>query len=129
MFAMRFNRYRKDFQRALLEDEKNVKACLALGVDEAKEMRAAAWAKQLERCFVVLAKSRKSAESDPKSSTWKIAVAAFMKKTRLCRIGWLAEELVMGTESSVARYVSEFFRGRRTAAQEAFYVLTTEVLD
>ena len=59
----------------------------------------------------------------------KIAVAAFMKKTRLCRNGWLADELVMGTESSVARYVSEFFRGKRIAARAAFDVLTTEVLD
>lgn len=84
---------------------------------------------RVERCFRALDKGGKSVESDPKSSDWKIAVAAVMKKTRLCRNGWLADELVMGTESSVARYVSEFFRGKRTAAQEAFDVLTTKVLD
>ena len=80
---------------------------LALGVNDAKETRAAAWTLQLERCLVALAKGRESVESDPKSSDWKIAAAAFMKETRPCRNGWSADELVMGTESSVARYVSE----------------------
>jgi len=117
------------FGEALLKEEKNPKACLELGVDEAKEMRESAWGSRLASCLKVLGKSSLDIESVLKSASWKIAVAGYMKKRMLCRNGWLAERLGMGTQSAVARCSSELFRGERNAAEKDMKILMTKVLD
>jgi hypothetical protein len=106
-----------EFRQALLDDEKTLKACLELGVDEAKAMREDAWTAELGSCLRILGKRDADAAEEAKSADWKVATAAWMKKSRLCRNGWLAARLRMGPESSVARYVSEFLSGKRTSAQ------------
>ena len=134
--AMEFERMSKGwamgsmgFKKSLLDDEKALKASLALGVDDAKEMREAAWEFKLDKCLDALGKGVSDIEEGMKSAGWKVAVAAYMKKRLLCRNGWLADRLMMGTESSVARYVSEFLRSQRPSAQSDYDILTTEVLD
>ncbi|MDA7640799.1 hypothetical protein N8787_04095 [Opitutaceae bacterium] len=42
-----------------------------------------------------------------------VAIAGYMKLKRLCRNGWLAERLGMGSESGVSRYVSQMQSGGR----------------
>ncbi|MDE0768095.1 MAG: hypothetical protein OSB19_06855 [Opitutaceae bacterium] len=55
-----------------------------------------------------------------RSSAWKVAVAGYMKLKRLCRNGWLAERLDMGSDSGVSRYVSQMQSGEREGAKELF---------
>ena len=83
-------------------------------------MRETAWAAELAHCQKILGKGEADAAVDAKSADWKVATAAWMKKTRLCRNGWLAGKLRMGPESSVARYVSEFLNGRRPSVRAIF---------
>ena len=83
----------------------------------------------MERCREILGRSKEQIVNDLKSADWKVETPAYMKKKLLCRNGWLAERLKMGGESSVARYVSEFLRGKRTSVQPYFDKLTTKVLD
>ena len=61
--------------------------------------------------------------------TVKVAIAAFMNTKQLCRNGCLSGKLGMGTESAVARYVSEFLRGERELARKPYDILIAEVLD
>ncbi|MDQ8205575.1 transposase, partial [Pelagicoccus sp. SDUM812003] len=117
----------KGFKQALLEDEKAIKACLELGVDDAREMRELAWEARLERCLGALGKVSGESGVESKSADWKVAIACYMKKTLLCRNGWLAERLNMGAESAVARYCSEFFRGGRTGALSHYRLLISKV--
>lgn len=119
----------KEFKKALLDDERSLRACLELGVDEAREMRELAWESRLDRCLSVLGKSESDVKADLKSADWKVAVASFMKRRHLCRNGWLAEKLGMGTESAVARYSSEFSRGERRNPMQVFEVLRARVLE
>lgn len=119
----------KGFKKALLNDEKALRACLELGVDEAREMRELAWESRLEKCLKALGKTEDSLEEHAKSAAWKVAIASHMKKNLLCRNGWLAEKLNMGTESSVARYCSEFLRGERQGATPHYQLIITKVLD
>jgi len=119
----------RDFKKALLEDGKALRACLELGVDEAREMRDTGLGVEAERCLEALGKDRSDVEGDMKSANWKIAVASHLKKTLLSRNGWLADRLGMGTESAVARYCSEFFRGETSRAATGYQTLITKVLD
>jgi len=113
-FATRFNRFRKEnghvfqgrFKSLVVEDSE-----------------------RLERCLEALGKDRSDVEGDMKSANWKIAVASHLKKTLLCRNGRLADRLGMGTESAVARYCSEFFRGETSRAAKGYQTLITKVLD
>lgn len=125
--AMLFDRMSKGwalgssgFRQALLDDEKALKACLELGVDEAGEMRDSVWTAEFEHCLEILGKGEADVRADSKSADWKIATAAWIKESRLCRNGWLAERLRMGPASSVGRYVSEFQRGGRPAAKACY---------
>ncbi len=117
----------REFKKALLEDDKTLRACLELGVDEAREMRELAWEARLDRCLSVLGKSESDVQADLKSADWKVAIACFMKKRHLSRNGWLADRLGMGAESAVARYCSEFFRGERCAASSVYKRLIAKV--
>ena len=98
-------------------------------MNEAREMRETAWGYRVERCCDVLGKSAEHIVNDLKSADWKVATAAYMKKKLLCRNGWLAERLSMGTESAVARYTSEFFRGERQQVAPFYEKLIAKVLD
>jgi putative transposase len=119
----------KEFKQALLEDEKSMKACLELGVSGAKEMREMAWSDKLERCLGALGKEGDRSSEDRKSADWKIAIAGYMKTRLLCRNGWLADRLAMGTEFAVSRYVSEMQKGQRKEAEKQFEELIAKVQD
>jgi len=134
--AMEFNRMSKGwtvdskaFKQDLMRDEKSLKASLKLGVNEAREMREMAWAVRLDCCFKALGKHQGQVNQELKSADWKVAIAAFMKKHYLCRNAWLAQHLAMGTESAVARYTSEFFRGKRQQVSQVYGRLNAKVLD
>lgn len=119
----------KDFKWALLDDEKSMKACLELGVGDAKEMRELAWDKSLVFCAEALEVDLSEAGSSLKSADWKVAIAGYLKRRLLCRNGWLAAKLNMGTEYGVSRYVTEMFEGKRTEAKKHYELLTAKSKD
>ena len=119
----------KGFKAALLEDEKNLKACMKLGVSEAKEMREVVWDAKLEACLSALNIDFNDYTAFKKSESWKIAVAGYMRQKLLCRNGWLAERLGMGSEYAVSRYVSELFSGKRREAKQLYKTIIAKVKD
>lgn len=118
-----------EFKRALLEDEKSMRACMELGVSDARAMRETAWEGMLDRCLRALSLDRPDCFAAKKSAGWKVAIACRMKETALCRNGWLAERLHMGTEYAVSRYVAEYRRGERREAETPMLELTARVQD
>jgi len=110
----------KSFRKALLAEEKQKQVMYALGGNEARELREAAWELRLERCLELLGRTIEEAAAEPKSADWKVAIAAHMKTRLLCRNNWLGEQLSMGSESGVSRYVGQLLRGERPAAAKIF---------
>ncbi len=115
----------QEFRAALLEDEKSIKACLELGVDEVKEMREIVWESRTKQCIETLGVS--GSKTCRKSEDWKVAIAGVLKQKHLCRNGWLAERLDMGTGSSVSRYVGEMLEGKRVKAKRLYDKLFSKV--
>jgi hypothetical protein len=76
-----------------------------------------------------LGKEGDRSSEDRKSADWKIAIAGYMKTRLLCRNGWLADRLAMGTEFAVSRYVSEMQKGQRKEAEKQFEELIAKVKD
>ena len=67
--------------------------------------------------------------TDPKSIDWKVAIAGFRKNTMGCSNVWVAENLAMGSEYGVSRYVSEMNKGGRKTAQKIYSRITARVKD
>ncbi len=51
---------------------------------------------------------------------WKVTVAGYMKLKRVCRNGWLADRLDMGSDSGVSRYVSQMQSGERVRRKSPY---------
>lgn len=134
MKAMLFDRMGKgwaigseEFKLSLIDDEKRMMAAIELGDADAREARELAWGKTLGRCLGFLGKNRVELDAGLKSADWKVAVAGYLKKKRLCRNGWLAERLAMGSESGVSRYVSQMLQGKRPEALKSYERLMTKI--
>jgi hypothetical protein len=83
------------------------------------EIQRLLWAQTLAACFHVLGQSPTSAAKDRKSAPWKIATAAYLKQTTQANNGWLAEQLYMGTASSVSHHISAF--SQKPGPAKAFF--------
>lgn len=134
--AMLFDRMSKgwamgsrEFKGALLDDEKSMKACLELGVSDAREMRELAWENSLVSCAGTLGINLSEVGSSLKSADWKVAIAGYLKRKQLCRNGWLADKLNMGTEYGVSRYVAEMLEGKRQKARTLYDKLSARSKD
>lgn len=119
----------KGFKIALLEDEKKLKASFKLGAGDAKEILEFAWETKLERCLKILKADIAGAADVKKSEDWKVAIAGYLKGKHLCRNGWLAEKLEMGTEYGVSRYVAEMLSGKRADAKKLYDILIKKIKD
>jgi len=67
--------------------------------------------------------------TDPKSVDWKVAIAGLLKNTMGCPNAWVAENLAMGSEYGVSRYVSEMNKDGRKAAKKMYLKITARVKD
>ena len=92
----------REFKGQLLKDQKQMAAALKLGSGSAKEARELVWAKRWNACMSILGKRKRDIAKDPKSAPWKAAIACHLKTRQLCRNGWIAEALQMGSESGVS---------------------------
>lgn len=116
----------KSFKKAVVEDEEQRLAKLDLGERDLREIRELLWERQLESCLEQLGKDSAEAADSPKSSPWKIAIAAKLKRSSLCQNPWLAERLNMGAYSTVSRLVAEMHSGKRQEAADLYKRLTTK---
>ena len=117
----------KGFKQGLLEEQRNKRSGMEHGVTDGREMREMAWSEMLTKCLKVQGRNSGPVPGERKSADWKIATACFLKTRMLCRNGWLAEKLEMGTEYAVSRYVAETLRGERKAAGKEFDRLTAKI--
>ena len=104
---------RKSFEKPLFE------ACDYAGWKLhafAKEARELVWAKRWKECMSILGKRKRDIAKDPKSAPWKAAIAYHLKTRQLCRNGWIAEALQMGSESGVSKLAKRVTNGEFDAA-------------
>jgi REP element-mobilizing transposase RayT len=103
----------KEFKMAVLDDEKRARAAIEVGEAETVgEVRELLWARRLGDCLRHLGKTEAEIRSGLKSADWKVAIASHLKSRMLCRNGWLANRLGMGTVSGVSRACSKTLAGR-----------------
>ena len=134
MKSMKFDRIRKDwatgsagFKIGLLDDEKRISASTALGDSDAKAARELAWEKSFLECLRIVGRMHDDSDLGRKAENWKVAVAGYLKLKRLCRNGWLADRLGMGSESEVSRYISHMQSGERREAKDLFDRIITKI--
>ncbi len=134
MKAMLFNRMSKGwamgskaFKESLIADEKRAAAAIELGCGEAAEMREMAWSAGLKAAMDALGKRPEDADEGAMSEDWKVAVAGALKTQHLCRNGWIAKRLKMGTVYGVSRYVSQMLRGERKEAKRLYDNIMTSI--
>jgi REP element-mobilizing transposase RayT len=104
-----------EFKQALITDHALRAEAKAWEAGGAREIREAGWRERLRAGMAVLGKTTAQTETDPKSATWKIALAAWMKAQSQASNGWLVTELQMGAAGAVSRMVGKFNRGNREA--------------
>ena len=119
----------KEFKQSLLSDQKNLRASLKLGINEAKEIREAGWECRLKQSLKILKITGSQLRKDPKSSAWRVAIAGLLKNKMGCSNVWAAENLQMGSEYGVSRYVSEMNKGTRKEAGKLYQKLTARIKD
>jgi hypothetical protein len=117
----------KEFKSALLEDGKREAARRVLEGDADAEAKEIVWESRLSACLRALGKSLEDAESDAKSSSWKVAVCAFMRRELGCRIAWISERLNMGAGAGVSRNLKRLREGESPGASKALSLLKLKV--
>lgn len=117
----------KEFKLAVLDDEKNSKAAVEIGeAESAEEIRELMWSRRLDECLSYLGKTVEALASESKSAPWKVAIAAHLKSSMLCRNGWLGERLNMGSVSGVSRLCSRVLSGGFEVANETLEKLNAQ---
>ena len=104
------------YRKQLVEDERDLSAKLKLGVSESKELRELMWERKLKECLSKFEGAGIAVSQQTKSADWKVAIAAYMKKTELCQNGWISRNLNMGAEAAISRYCAELRVGTRPGA-------------
>ena len=116
----------KGFKESLLKDHAVAATSRAWESGGKREIRQLRWAKTLAACLNALGKTPSAIAKDPKSSPWKIAVAAYLKQTTQASNGWLADQLVMGGDVAVSHYTATLRRSPGPA-QKHLSILTTKL--
>ena len=117
----------REYQRAVLKDFRTMEQAADWGGAEVAELNRVHWLERLEQGVAAIGASLLNASTEPKSASWKIALAAWLKKGTSVSNRWLTEHLNMGTPDAVSRYVSEVNRGERPDAGVVLQVLTTTI--
>ncbi len=96
----------KAFKKAVLKDH-------AEAVDqwqgfECKEARELYWDNLLDQLLKAVRKGHHDIVSDPKSASWKVMIAYYLKTHTAVTNGWISTHLNMGIVQGVSRYVSDF---------------------
>jgi putative transposase len=106
----------KEFKIEMIKEEASKLTECQLVEAETQEIREAKWNAVLTNCCAVLGKSLSSAVNDPKSADWKVAVAAYLRKTTMASNGWIAMALQTGHPHCVSRHVASLSSRKRKRA-------------
>lgn len=112
------------FKVALIEDQKAALAVHDLAESDLAEIREQVWSKALNVCLKRLGKSTDETTREAKSSDWKVAIAAHLRRNSTVKNPWLARRLHMGDPDGVSRYVSELRQGKRPKAAKLLARIT-----
>ena len=94
------------FKAALVKDHAVLATTRAWEEQGAAEVRELQWADALAAALQILDRNNLDCERDRKSAPWKIAVAAYLKRTTQASNRWLAARLRMGSPVALSQYVS-----------------------
>lgn len=98
--------------KALLIDEHGLSGeCRAWEAGGAREVRERCWSRATAQALAVLGKTAADVSSDPKSATWKLAVAAWLKSNSEASSPWLAQALALGAPAALSRNLTHYRRG------------------
>ena len=104
------------FKKAVLKDH-------AAAIDqwkgfEFKEARELYWDNLLDQLLRAVNKGPQDIVSDPKSASWKVVIAYYLKTHTAVTNGWISTHLNMGIVQGVSRYVSEFAKQKLYRKQD-----------
>jgi REP element-mobilizing transposase RayT len=74
----------------------------------AQQMRAAHWELNLEKALSAIGHTLGEARSAPKSESWKLAVATWMRDATRAKNSWLSDRLVLGQPSVLSRNLTRY---------------------
>ncbi len=106
----------REFKKALLEDQQDVRAVGSIAEADSREARELAWETALTRCVRSLGKAKTDPTTTRKAEPWKVAIATHLKATTTASNPWLARRLHMGDPDGVSRYCAECRAGKRPEA-------------
>ncbi|MEO6874318.1 MAG: transposase [Opitutaceae bacterium] len=115
----------EDYQKNLLTKFKCMTAAEDWGGGDLVEINRLEWKNLLDQAAQALGLDLSVAASAPKSASWKIALATWLKVRTSVSNRWLTEQLNMGAPDAVSRYAGECERGQRHEAQMLVDKLTT----
>ena len=82
----------------------------ALESNGAREVKEQRWSLALEKALQAIQKSRADIDGDRKSAPWKLAVAAWLKRSSDASNRWLATNLKLGTPAGFSHNLTCFHR-------------------
>lgn len=106
----------REFKKALLKDSEKEQAMIARGGSSGAEAKELRWESLLELGLAALGKNRDDAARDRKFADWKVALCAWLRGRALCRNRWLSEQLSMGTDAALSRYMKRLRDGELEGA-------------
>lgn len=115
------------YQKTLLGKFNRMPKADDWGGGEVGEINRLEWQRLLERAFRVLGREPATAQLEPKSAAWKIAIAGWLKQRTSVTNRWLTDQLKMGPPDAVSRYVGDLRNGQRPDSQVLVNKLTTRV--
>jgi hypothetical protein len=98
----------REFREHLIVDHDLAGTVRAWEVSGADEVHRTKWRAALTVALAALAKTETDIRNDRKSTPWKVAIAAHLKRTTQATNGWLAHALQMGGGVAVSQYVGAF---------------------
>ena len=75
--------------------------------EDVEELRQAGWEKVLEAGLVEAGKTADDAKREAKAASWKVQIAAELRRTTTARNAWIAERLWMGHPSRVRNLIRD----------------------
>ena len=95
-----------DFKASLIKDHALVAQSRAWENEGAREIRERAWKELFRKAMGVVGRKERDLADGPKSASWKVAMAVFLKERTQVSNPWLAERLRIGRPVYVSRLVS-----------------------
>lgn len=94
------------WRKAVAKDHAHLALHRGVAAEELRDMKHARWAELLERLLREYGKTTAVAHAEAKGAAWKCAIAEKLRREAGAAHRWIAEQLVMGSDSSVRSHLS-----------------------